>query len=132
MTFEHHTSKPDSDGRQPSIEKQLHAHAEHDNDQSLLQRGLSFIWDGGSAQSLKDLKALKAQIDSAQKSGDQSQLAALERQAKQAVAHDKQSLRTADKYLGYAAGGIELGCMAFRRTARIDSRLGGNAEFLRR
>ena len=115
MTFEHHTSKPDSDGRQPSIEKQLHAHAEHDNDQSLLQRGLSFIWDGGSAQSLKDLKALKAQIDSAQKSGDQSQLATLERQAKQAVAHDKQSLRTADKYLGYAAGGIELGCMAFSR-----------------
>ncbi|HEY9790703.1 MAG TPA: hypothetical protein V6D22_09915 [Candidatus Obscuribacterales bacterium] len=103
-------ASPQNDGF--SVAEQIKAHKTNDKQQSLLHRGLSAVWDGGTSKSLAHLEKLQQEINDARAKGDNNVAEALKKECAEAVKADKKGLETRETYLGYAGGALQMATMA--------------------
>ncbi|MGH9548580.1 MAG: hypothetical protein ACRD3W_04360, partial [Terriglobales bacterium] len=87
-----------------ALNNEIHLHQQKDKDQSYLSRAVSFIWNGGSDDSLKKLEQLQAATKTQQLNPFFN--GAMQTQIQTAVKQDRNALESRDTVSGYATGAL--------------------------
>lgn len=90
-----------------ALDNEILLHQKDDHNQSYLSRAVSWIWNGGSDNTLKQLEQLKSKEDAALKSGNQTEITSLDSQINQAIKKDQSALESRDTVGNYASGAVQ-------------------------